>query len=825
MQRLHLPVKRCQTKRSRRLAATRLYLEPLEARLAPAFLFNYSDVDGDLVSVRFSKGALADATFTKVSAGSLGGFQLQEINLNGKPVFNGANITVTARPQRLSDGQVHGDGVANIGFIDASGGSGINLGAVSIPGDLGEILAGSNSNTSLSTAGLQSLSVLSLGRFGTSTGAANLQVGVRGKLGALNVQGDVTGALIGSDSMGPVAIGGSLIDDPSLGQSIGSNFGGLITIGGDLSGSVAAKGNLPGVTIGGSVSSTSVISSQGDIGVVKVAGDLSGPINAPNGKLAVLRVGGSVNQPVVSGIDRNVSIEADIGSVSIGRDLNGSIESTNGNIGDVTVAGSLLGGIQSHGNLGLVTIGGSVNGPFGALGAILAGGKISGVTIGGSVYGGYLGGVIQSGGDLGFVQMAGSLIGGDQDFSGQISSGGNIGFVDIGGDVVVSAAPVFTQDSAKIVCQGALGSLMIGGSLIGGTSAENFDHDGQVFAGKGMGPVRIRGDVIGGAGFESAQIRSGGKIASVTIGGSLVGYGFGSGSIFSQGGMGPVTIGGDVRGGEVDASGKLASIRVGGSVVGDPAGFANNTGEIISAGNLGPVTIGRDLRGGSIDKNSLGSLDSTGYIEGARIASVFIGGSIVAGTNTSNGFTLTKNASIRAAQDIGPITVRGSIVGQAATPVIISALGQAKPVAPADMAIAGLTVGGRVQYTQILAGYDTALDQVSADAQVGAITVAGDWIASDVLAGTQITFLVFPFFFFAKIIDPHDNPAIQSTIAAVTIGGQVIGDMNLTNRLSGFAAEFIKALKVGGTTIALRPGPHNDSLNLGDTGNAALVEV
>jgi hypothetical protein len=824
MQWLHLPVKRCQTKRSRRLAATCLYLEPLEARLAPAFLFNYTDVDGDLVSVRFSKGARADATFTEVSAGSLGGFQLQEINLNGTPVFNGANITVTARPQRLSDGQVHGDGVANIGFIDASGGSGINLGAVSIPGDLGEILAGSNSNTSLSTVGLQSLSVLSLGRFGTSTGAANLQVGVRGRLGALNVQGDVTGALIGSDSMRTVTIGGSLIDDPSLGQSIGSNFGGLITIGGDLSGSIETKENLPGVTIGGSVSSTSVISSQGDIGVVKVAGDLSGSIEAPNGKLAVVRVGGSVNQTLVNGgIDPALSIEADIGSVSIGRDLNGTIESTNGNIGDVTVAGSLLGIIQDHGNLGLVTIGGSVNGPFGFYGNIGAGGKISGVTIGGSVYGGYLGGVIQSGGDLGFVQMAGSLIGGDQDFSGRISSGGNIGFVDIGGDVVASAAPGFPQDSGKIVCQGALGSLTIGGSLIGGTSAENFDHDGQVFAGKGMGPVKIRGDVIGGNGFDSAQIRSGGKIASVTIGGSLVGFGFGSGSIFSQGGMGPVTIGGDVRG-TVEASGNLASISVGGSVVGDPAGFGNNTGKIISAGNMGPVTIGGDLRGGSIGMSSTADLDSTGYIEGVRIASVFVGGSIIAGTNTSNGFTLTKNASIRAANDIGPITVRGSIVGQAATPVIISALGQAKPVAPADMAIAGLTVGGRVQYAQILAGYDTALDPVSADAQVGAITVAGDWIASDVLAGTQFSFF-FQVSFFVKIHDPHDNPAILSTIAAVTIGGQVIGDMNVTKALSGFAAEFIKALKVGGTTIALRPGPHNDGLDLGDSGNVWLVEV
>ena len=141
-------------------------IEPLEARIAPAILFTYTDVDGDFVTVKISKGNAGDAIFTHPAVAGTFGEQLQKIDLNGNQVFKGANITITAKPQDVfGNGQIRGDGLATIGFIEASGGGGIDLGAVTIRGDLGKIKAG---DATLTTPGLATLNVSSLARFGTA---------------------------------------------------------------------------------------------------------------------------------------------------------------------------------------------------------------------------------------------------------------------------------------------------------------------------------------------------------------------------------------------------------------------------------------------------------------------------------------------------------------------------------------------------------------------------------------------------------------------------------------------------------------------------------
>ena len=118
-------------------------IEPLEPRIAPAIVFNFTDVGGDAVTVKISKGTLGDATFTTVPAGPLGGGQLREIDLNGNQVFKGANITITAKPQDVNDdGFKDGDGLVNVGFLDAAFSGGIDLGAVKISGDLGQLRCG-----------------------------------------------------------------------------------------------------------------------------------------------------------------------------------------------------------------------------------------------------------------------------------------------------------------------------------------------------------------------------------------------------------------------------------------------------------------------------------------------------------------------------------------------------------------------------------------------------------------------------------------------------------------------------------------------------------
>src|SRR5262245_22668364 len=115
-------------------------IEILEPRIAPATLVNattvtYNDVDGDLVTVKVSKGALAESNFTFTTPFADNGPQiLRLLDLQNSASFSKAGIAITAK--RTAAG---GDGHVNVGFIDASG---TDLGAVKIPGDLGKIEAG-----------------------------------------------------------------------------------------------------------------------------------------------------------------------------------------------------------------------------------------------------------------------------------------------------------------------------------------------------------------------------------------------------------------------------------------------------------------------------------------------------------------------------------------------------------------------------------------------------------------------------------------------------------------------------------------------------------
>src|SRR5262245_60672114 len=164
-----------------------LQIEQLESRLAPATLLNpttlnYTDVDGDAVTVHVSKGSFTLSNpnggpsddFTFVNSGL--GQQLQLIDFSddgGK--FAHANLTITATRTNLG-----GDGLVNVGYLNSLG---FDLGAVSIHGDLGRVNVG-DTDTSAASPGLASLSVHSLGRLGTSTQAAG------GGLGS-NVNGDL----------------------------------------------------------------------------------------------------------------------------------------------------------------------------------------------------------------------------------------------------------------------------------------------------------------------------------------------------------------------------------------------------------------------------------------------------------------------------------------------------------------------------------------------------------------------------------------------------------------------------------------------------------
>jgi hypothetical protein len=243
-------------------------MEPLEPRAllsvtiaSNAKSASYTDVDGDLVTVAITTGTLTLGNFvtTQVAAGR---DQLEEINLTAGG-FAGTNLTVTVKKVGA------GDGVANIGFINASGN---DLGTVSIAGDVGRIDAG---DATVATAGIKSLTVRSIGRLGLDTQAtgSSLTSNIVGALSALTVKGDIDAALVSvTGAVGSVTIGGSLIGGDA-----------------DDSGEVLATGNIGTVKItgniegGNGVNSGDIRSSAGAVGATTVGGSIIGGGGAGSG--------------------------------------------------------------------------------------------------------------------------------------------------------------------------------------------------------------------------------------------------------------------------------------------------------------------------------------------------------------------------------------------------------------------------------------------------------------------------------------------------------------------------------------------------------------
>lgn len=619
-------------------------IEPLEHRIAPAILFTYTELDGDLVTVSISKGSLGDATFTHPPVPGLFGDQLQTINLNGNAVFKGANITVTAKQQDLTgNGFIRGDGLANVGFIDASG---IDLGTISIRGDVAKIAAG---DANLTTPGLASLKAISVALFGTATGAPDIISNIAGRLGAMTITSDFAGGL-NAGTIGSVKIGG--------------NFSGGM-------------------------------SSSDDIGPVKIGGDYRGTLSAQD-KLASLTIGGSM----IAGF---LLIDSDTGPIKIA--------------GDFRTTGSSTGIVQ-------------------------LGGKLAGLTIGGS----FLAGPGQGG--------------------GRILCAGDMGVLTIGGDLRSTGASAGT-----VFCGGKLAAVKIGGSIVGG------GDNSAVIRGGEMGPVRIAGDLVGGLGDNSAKIVSDGNLASVTIGGSIIG------------------------------------------------GVGDFSANVVSAGALGALKIAVDLRGGTPTNGGDPSIDGSGYVEAQRIGSVFIGGSIVAGSDFTAGDAPTKNASIRARDDIGSLTVKGSLAGNSFgddVDVIISARGKAGvgPGVTTDVAIGKISIGGGMTFARILAGFDPELGGANADAQIGAVTIGGDVLSANIIAGVKPGADGFGNFNDAKLSgmgvlkDTADGLGAISRIASIVIKGHALGTLaSNDNAVFGIEAQRLGMIKVGGIALFLRPGAGNDLFN------------
>lgn len=428
-----------------------------------------------------------------------------------------------------------------------------------------------------------------------------------------------------------------------------------------------------------------------------------------------------------------------------------------------------------------------------------------------------------AGANIGSIFIGGSMRGGTDSDSGGIKAAGDIKTAVINGDLIGSLG----NNSGGLQAVN-IGSLTIGGSLLGGDGSLS----GGVQASKVLKTAKIGHDIVGGNGANGAN--SGGvsaaTVTSITVGGSI----YGGAAMFSGGIVGTAlvssaTVHGDVRGGlgsysgSIGSYGNVGTVNIGGSLVGPTltTGTVAVSGEVVALGTIKSVTIGGDVRGGTISGDA--HLSDSGFIGAGAIGQVIVKGSVIAGTDNSTTGALVNTGAIRALTSLGPVSIAQNLLGTTGTGgkvtlAGISAAGiynsaQTLPAGP-DLAIAKLTVGGRVDHALIEAGVPRVVfaafglsSGTNADAQIGAITVGGSWIASSVAAGTAATDTLYGDANDAKLIGAgvRDQANHFSKIASITIAGQVLGTPTAGDNF-GFVAQQIGSVKVGGTMVPLTTG-------------------
>ena len=594
-------------------AGAKFFFETLEPRVLLSAVYTYGDVDGDFVTVKTSKGTDVDLAGVVTLATTGQGLQLEKLDFSAMPtIFAGTDVSITAK--RTSVG---GDGFANVGYIDATdanGGAAIDLGQVQIRGDLGAIDAGDATNNSNACKGL---SVQSMGRFGTSTGAPDLESDFNGKLDKLSVKTDIDEAYIlvvdsaGSNGkIGSIKIGGSVIGGAAdnSGSVVARDALGNVSVGGDIigaggatSGAIACTNSVGNVTVGGSIlggagfTSGVIFASQSSMGSVKVSGDVKGGSATFTGRV--------------------------FASTSLG---------------DVTVGGDLIGGslndsgrIYSDGSVGKVKVGGDVIGGGARSGQIFAQTTLDGATVGGSLVGGpgEESGEIRGIQSIDQVKIGGDVQGGSGQFTGQILSG-KLPSVTVGGSVIGSDG----VNSGNITGYGSIGSVKIAGDLRGGNGAG--DHAGNVFTFGGFNQVSIGGSLIGGTAFSSGLILSQTPSNSLSIGHDIIGgNATGSANVYASGyiqvgSLKNITVGGSIRAGVDTSTGTItssASIRA-----------TDNLGSVDIKGSIVGNTIG-DFSPVVISAHGEAALPSNAKADKA-IKSIKVGGSVewlqlIAGVN------------------------------------------------------------------------------------------------------------------------------------------------------------------------------------------------
>lgn len=291
-------------------------IELLESRIAPATLtgrvLKYVDLDGDQVTVTFTKGSIASSNFTfDTSFATTGPQQLQRIDVSGVADVEGSNLIVSTKRA------TGGDGIAHIGEIIATG---RDLGVVKTGGNIGKIIAGNNT---LPAPGIKALTIGSYGIFDGATQpmASNQSSIITGSVGSITILGDFgVGTLSVAGSVKTLKVGGSFVggSNPSEGRFI---------ISGDLT-----TGTIGGSFIGGAGTLSAQLTITGNAGSLLIRGSLiigaipsdvqSGQVEV-SGSIKTLNILGDVRGSSTTFTQNSISVDGTVGSLKIGGSVSG----------------------------------------------------------------------------------------------------------------------------------------------------------------------------------------------------------------------------------------------------------------------------------------------------------------------------------------------------------------------------------------------------------------------------------------------------------------------------------------------------------------------
>lgn len=413
-------------------------IESLEPRIAPAVLINPStvkfiDADGDNVTVHISKPLFTEANiktaFTFEPGHDLPGgdvgeylskFDVKQLGLAAQ----GLDIAITAKRSAIHGGNGRID-IGSIDAFDAGDANSLDLGRVRLQGDLKFIDAG---DALLSTPGLKSLDVASIGEQ-----ISGVKSEINGSIGSVKIRGDMLGfwEMKGdfNSTVGSFFIGGSLGDSTLDVQDAGAvhlqGKIGQVRVGHNLIGSegfgtgrLRLAGNVGSVDIGGSLIGGSgagggALQLLGFTKSVRVHGGIVGGSGSSSGVLSgnpnqggagIVRVDGSV----IGGTDNFTGVIAldSIGSLTVGGDVIGRAD---GNTGFINLGSAKL--VHVRGSLQGIEDPGEVLTPNNVSGSIIASRSLGKVQIDGDVCNASIIAGIQSGDDKEF----GAGTGGDAD--------------------------------------------------------------------------------------------------------------------------------------------------------------------------------------------------------------------------------------------------------------------------------------------------------------------------------------------------------------------------------------------------------------------------